>query len=160
MCLGKYKLKRISKRAVTVFGILVCFIVSNSSFLLFWVLELADIHQCIIAIYRMSVMPTRISSLTERSRLNTPQGKAAFYIFHVLPEWLATVTLFSVNIRKTFGTGLAGDWHYRDETEKERKKRITSEDKRRAKKAAREAANRSDNVIELTEKGKLVMQQA
>jgi len=114
--------------------------------------ELTNIPQCVISIYRMSVMPTRISSLTERSRLNTPGGKAAFYIFHVLPEWLATAILFSVNIRKIFGTGLFGDWRRKDETEEEKKKRIASNEKREVKKAARHAAEESGKGVEnLTE---------
>jgi len=92
-------------------------------------LELTNILQCIIAIYRLSVMPTRVTSLTE-SKLNRPGEKAAFYIFHILPEWLATVVLFVDNIRKTFGTGLVGDWRIKDETGREKEKRIASEEKR------------------------------
>jgi len=70
--------------------------------------------------------------LTE-SKLNRPGEKAAFYIFHILPEWLAAVVLFVNNIRKTFGTGLAGDWRIKDETGREKEKRIASEEKRKTK---------------------------
>jgi len=133
---GKYKLERMSKRGVAIFGILASFIVSGIYFFLrVHALELTNILQCIIAIYRLSVMPTRVTSLTE-SKLNRPGEKAAFYIFHVLPEWLATVVLFVDNVRMTFGTGLAGDWRQKDETGREKEKRIASEEKRKTKKVA------------------------
>jgi hypothetical protein len=67
------------------------------------------------------------SSLAAPSPLNTPLSKASFYIFHVLPEWLASLILFGYNIRKTFGTGLAGDLRLWDETEQKRMKRLTRE---------------------------------
>ena len=76
----------------------------------------------------------RTTSLSAPSALNMPTAKAAFYIFHVLPEWLATLILFGDNIRKSFGTGLVGDVRYRDETEKEREKREKREAKRKEKK--------------------------
>ena len=73
------------------------------------------------------------TSLSAPSPLNTPLSKAAFYIFHVLPEWLASLILFGNNIRKTFGTGLAGDRRLWDETEKEREERLNKEAKQEAK---------------------------
>ena len=63
--------------------------------------------------------------------MNTPGGKAAFYVCHVLPEWLASLTLFADNIRKTFGTGLVGDYRLRDETENEKKSRLARVARRR-----------------------------
>jgi len=96
-------------------------------------------------------MPTRVDSLTDPSPLNTPRGKAAFYILHVLPEWLASVTLFSVNVRKYFGTGPFGDYRFRDETEKEKEKRL----KREAKKAEKKRdANSEKYEINQIESGK------
>ena len=86
-----------------------------------------------IGVYRLSVMGLKTTSLSAPSPLNTPGSKATFYVFHVLPEWLASVIIFVVNIRKTFGTGLVGDWRLWDETEKERVKRLAREDKREAK---------------------------
>jgi hypothetical protein len=76
----------------------------------------------------------RITSLSAPSPLNTPRSKAIFYIFHVLPEWLASWILLGDNIRKSFGTGLFGDWRSWDETEKERVKILDREAKRRERK--------------------------
>ena len=73
------------------------------------------------------------TSLSAPSPLNTPLSKAAFYIFHVLPEWLAMLIFFGNNIRKTFGTGFRGDGRLWDETEKERTERLNKEAKREAK---------------------------
>lgn len=73
------------------------------------------------------------TSLSAPSPLNTPRSKAAFYIFHVVPEWLASVIIFGCNIRKTFGTGFVGDKRLWDETETERVERLKKEAKREAK---------------------------
>jgi hypothetical protein len=78
-------------------------------------------------------MGLKTTSLTAPSPLNTPRSKTAFYIFHILPEWLASLVLFGYNIRKTFGTGLVGDWRISDETEKQRVQRLAREAKREAK---------------------------
>ena len=85
-------------------------------------------------------MGLKTTSLSAPSPLNTPMSKAAFYVFHVLPEWLATVILFGDNIRKTFGTGFIGDWRSWDETENERVKRLA--------KAAKRAAKRKEKKIQ------------
>ncbi|KAF8152739.1 hypothetical protein BJ912DRAFT_1015368 [Pholiota molesta] len=69
-----------------------------------------------IAIYRLAIMWQRTISLA-----------AGFYIFHVLPEWLVTLILFGDNARKTYGTGLFGDWRIRDESDEQRQKRETKE---------------------------------
>ena len=69
-------------------------------------------------------MHYRIDSLRGLNPLNSSAAKGLFYVFHILPEWLAVCVLFSENVRKTFGTGLFGDWKGRDETEKEKKKRL------------------------------------
>lgn len=66
--------------------------------------------------------------------LNSSGAKAAFYVFHVLPEWLASVALFSTSVRKAFGTGLAGDWRFRDETPAEGQSRLEKEAKKAEKK--------------------------
>ena len=75
-------------------------------------------------------MHYRIDSLRGPNPLDTSSAKALFYIFHMLPEWLAILILFSVNVRKTFGTALVGDFRWRDETPAEKQKRLA----RRAKK--------------------------
>ena len=69
-------------------------------------------------------MHHRIDSLRGPNPLDSSSAKGLFYVFHILPEWLAVFVLFSENVRKTFGTGLFGDWKGRDETETEKKKRL------------------------------------
>jgi hypothetical protein len=91
-----------------------------------------------IGVYRLSIMWIKTTSLSAPSPLNTPRSKAAFYIFHVLPEWLAILILFGNNIRKTMGTGLIGDKRLWDETEKEREHRLKQEAKREAKRQRKE----------------------
>ena len=78
-------------------------------------------------------MGNKTTSLSAPSVLSTPLSKAGFYVFHVLPEWLASLIIFGNNIRKSFGTGLIGDWRPWDETERERVKRLDREAKREAK---------------------------
>ena len=108
--------------------------------------------QIIIGVYRLSVMWLETTSLTDASPLNTPRSKALFYIFHVLPEWLASVILFGYNIRKTFGTGLCGDWRLWDETEKERVKRLARVAKREAKR--KEKKSQLVDIEEVEMKGR------
>ncbi|KAF8152737.1 hypothetical protein BJ912DRAFT_1015360 [Pholiota molesta] len=81
----------------------------------------------IMAIYRLAIMWRRTISLAAFSPLDTTNAKAAFYIFHVLPEWLVTLILFGDNARKTYGTGLFGDWRIRDESDEQRQKREMKE---------------------------------
>ena len=59
--------------------------------------------------------------------LNSPGAKAAFYILHSLPEWLASLVIFSTNVRMVSGTGLFGDWRLMDETAEKRAKREEKE---------------------------------
>ena len=70
--------------------------------------------------------------------LNSPGAKAGFYIFHSLPEWLASLLLLGMNIRQLFGTGLFGDWRRKDETEDQRKKRLEKEKRAAEKRVKRE----------------------
>ena len=37
--------------------------------------------------------------------LNSAKSKAAFYVFHIAPEWLAISILLGVNGRERFGMG-------------------------------------------------------
>ena len=106
-----------------------------------------------IGVYRLSVMGFKTTSLSASSPLNTPLSKAAFYVFHVLPEWLASLILFGYNIRKTFGTGCIGDWRIVDETEKQRVKRLAREAKREAKR--QEKRMQSVNIEEVEKKGQV-----
>ena len=100
-----------------------------------------------IGVYRLSVMWITTTSLSVPSPLNTPRSKAAFYIFHVLPEWLAILILFGNNVRKTFGTGFVGDRRLWDETEKEREERL--------KKEAKQEAKRQEKRTHLVEKAEI-----
>lgn len=45
---------------------------------------------------------------------NCPGEKAAFYVLHVAPEFVATAILVSLNARRVFGTGPWGDLRVRD----------------------------------------------
>jgi hypothetical protein len=81
-------------------------------------------------VHRLSVMWIKTTSLSAPSLLITPHSKDSFYIFHVLPKWLASLILFG-NIRISFGTGLI--WRPWDVTEKERVKRLDREAKRETK---------------------------
>jgi len=127
---GLLKLPRISKRGVAIIGAIYTLIL-------------------MIGIYRLSVMWLKTTSLSAPNPLNTPSSKAAFYIFHVLPEWLATLILFGDNIRKTFGTGLVGDWRLWDETEKQRVKRLAREAKREAKRKEKKMQLIYTEVVEM-----------
>ncbi|TFK20920.1 hypothetical protein FA15DRAFT_673029 [Coprinopsis marcescibilis] len=79
----------------------------------------------IVSIFRLAIMHNETVALdsTSPGSMNTSSEKAAFYVLHVLPEWVATVVLLGCNIRKTFGTGAWGDWRRLDETPEQREKR-------------------------------------
>jgi hypothetical protein len=95
----------------------------------------------------------KTTSFTSRApgSLNSRGAKAGFYILHVLPEWLAIVTIFTFNIRQIFGTGFWGEYRYRDDTPKEREKREKREAKRAEKRKQKQlaAGARSDGVSEV-----------
>jgi len=120
---GRVNLSRVSTKGTRILSVL-CFLLS------------------IVGIYRLSVMFHQKTSLTSRApgSLNSPSAKAAFYILHILPEWIALVVIFGFNIRQTFGTGLAGYHRFRDEKPKQREKREKKEaklaEKRRQKRLA------------------------
>ncbi|KAI0707440.1 hypothetical protein C8T65DRAFT_576791 [Cerioporus squamosus] len=69
-----------------------------------------------VAIYRLVVMRYSTTSLlsTAPGSLNSPQAKAAFYVFHAAPEYLAAAFLLSLDTRRIFDTGLWGDRRFRD----------------------------------------------
>ncbi|TFK20922.1 hypothetical protein FA15DRAFT_673031 [Coprinopsis marcescibilis] len=98
----------------------------------FVVISLLSFLVGIIACYRLSVMHNTTTALdsTAPGSLNTPGAKAAFYVLHVLPEWLVSAILLGCNVRKTFGTGMFGDWRGHDETPKEKASREKSEARR------------------------------
>jgi len=86
-------------------------------------------HQSITSIYRLCVMRTTTTSLTSTASgsQNTPAEKAAFYIFHILPEYISVLILLSCNVRDVFGTGMFGDRRFRDETQREKEIKETNE---------------------------------
>ncbi|KAF6763156.1 hypothetical protein DFP72DRAFT_525527 [Ephemerocybe angulata] len=79
----------------------------------------------IIAIYRLAVMHIETPSLDPSlpGTLNSPAGKALFYLLHVLPEWVAAAILIVPNTRKAFGTGIIGDYRGWDDSPAEIQKR-------------------------------------
>ncbi|KAF8955655.1 hypothetical protein BDZ97DRAFT_1963583 [Flammula alnicola] len=97
---GRSKFPRTSRRGAFIIWF-ICFLVSN------------------VAVYRLSVLSIKTTSLTVQTPLDSPGSKAAFYVTHALPEWLAILILLLVNVRKSFGTGLVGDWRWRDLPKKE-----------------------------------------
>jgi len=76
----------------------------------------------ITTIYRLGILWTETTSLisTAPGSQNTPGEKAAFYILHIVPEWISVLVLLSCNVRDVFGTGMFGDTRFRDETEREK----------------------------------------
>ncbi len=66
-------------------------------------------------------------SSTESGALDSPTDKALVYVFQMLPEWLAVLVLFGVNVREVVGCVAVGDWRGRDETKAERAKREAQE---------------------------------
>ena len=61
--------------------------------------------------YRITVLTHSTTSLFSLAPggQNTPGEKAAFYVFHVAPEFIAAAVLMALNARRVFGTGMWGD---------------------------------------------------
>ncbi|KAF8213561.1 hypothetical protein K438DRAFT_1956934 [Mycena galopus ATCC 62051] len=94
-------------------------------------------------IYRLVVMRNttpNVAALTPQA-LNTGSDKAAFYVVHLVPEWIAILLMSVFNVRDICQTGFMGDWRWRDETPTERAKRERKEREKARKKA--EAKNGS-----------------
>ncbi|TFK78437.1 hypothetical protein K466DRAFT_606985, partial [Polyporus arcularius HHB13444] len=72
--------------------------------------------QSTVGIYRLVVMRFSTTSLLAEGpgSLNSPGSKAAFYVFHSAPEYLAVAILICLNVRRVFSTGLWGDRRVRD----------------------------------------------
>ncbi len=97
----------------------------------------------------MSNITTELTSQAPGS-LNTPADKITFYIFHILPEWMAAATLFGFRMREIFQTGLSGDNRWRDERPDEREDRLEEEREKEDKKKAMikvSVASRFDDAI-------------
>ncbi|KAH9932233.1 uncharacterized protein B0H18DRAFT_51229 [Fomitopsis serialis] len=70
----------------------------------------------ITAVYRLAVMPSTTTSLLPSAPdpLNGPIAKALFYVFHIVPEWLAAVLVLCINVRVVYNTGFGGDLRVKD----------------------------------------------
>ena len=66
---------------------------------------------------------------SESGSYNSTGAKACFYTLHILPEWIAGCIMAALNVRETFGTGLHGDYRWRDETPEEKEKRKKKQEK-------------------------------
>lgn len=64
-----------------------------------------------MGVYRITVLTHNTTSLFSLAPggQNTPEEKAAFYVFHVAPEFLSAAVLMALNARRVFGTGMWGD---------------------------------------------------
>ncbi|KAF9491937.1 hypothetical protein BDN71DRAFT_1474525 [Pleurotus eryngii] len=107
---------------------------------------------CITGIYRSYAMSNITTELTSQApgSLNTPADKTTFYIFHILPEWMAAATLFGFRMREIFQTGLSGDNRWRDERPDEREDRLEEEREKEEKKKAMiqvSVASRFDDAV-------------
>ena len=56
----------------------------------------------------MHFYTTSVTS-TAPGSLNSTQSKITFYVFHIVPEWITSAILLSINARQLFETGLWGD---------------------------------------------------
>ncbi|KAJ7225959.1 hypothetical protein GGX14DRAFT_642113 [Mycena pura] len=103
------------------------------------------------ACYRLGVMLQLTPDFTAptHSALNTRGDKAAFYIVHVLPEWLVAALLAAVNVKEVCTMGLKGDFRWRDETPEERTKRWAKERARAEKKAMKKSNKKAKGGIEV-----------
>jgi hypothetical protein len=99
--------------------------------------------QAIIAVYRLVVMQstTFAYEYPGPGSYNSAGAKAAFYTFHILPEWTVCAILGVLNVRQTFNTGPNGDAKWWDETPKEKEKREKKEEKKREKKLLKAAGH-------------------
>ncbi|KAI0702927.1 hypothetical protein C8T65DRAFT_741412 [Cerioporus squamosus] len=60
----------------------------------------------VVGVYRLVVMGSETENLLASvGGLNGSQSKAAFYVFHIAPEWLAIAILLGVNVRERFVVG-------------------------------------------------------
>ncbi len=62
--------------------------------------------QTVVGVYRLIVMGSETENLlASTGGLNSNQSKAAFYVFHIAPEWLAIAIVLGVNVREHFVLG-------------------------------------------------------
>ncbi|CAE6349682.1 unnamed protein product [Rhizoctonia solani] len=65
-----------------------------------------------VPIYRLCIIGIRTSDVFEPL---SPSSRAAFYIVHLIPEWICVSVLLGTNVRGRFQTGKWGDYE-KDET--------------------------------------------
>ncbi|KAJ7275489.1 hypothetical protein B0H12DRAFT_1066331 [Mycena haematopus] len=92
-------------------------------------------------LYRLVVMhsTTQNISAPDHQAQNTQSDKAAFYVLHLLPEFIVVSILSFSNIRDICQIGFEGDERWRDETPKEREARERKEREKVQKKEATKA---------------------
>ncbi|KAF7340044.1 hypothetical protein MVEN_01922400 [Mycena venus] len=105
-------------------------------------------------IYRLVVMRSTTPDIHSpgHQAQNTGADKAAFYVVHLLPEWIVVFCLCAFNVKDICQTGFTGDNRWWDETPKEREKREKKEQERARKKAEKENAGselkgKNSNII-------------
>nr|GAT43636.1 predicted protein [Mycena chlorophos] len=115
------------------------------------------------SIYRLCALRQTtpdVTALTHAAH-NTASDKAAFYIIHVLPEWLVVVLLSVFNAREICNLGLKGDFRLKDETPEKREMRwakVRARKEKKEQKKLEKAAKRkglADPGIELSMSRKL-----
>jgi hypothetical protein len=70
--------------------------------------------------------------------LNTKADKVAFYIVHLLPEFIVAFLFCAFNVKDICNTGFKGDGRWWDETPKERERRERKEQEKAAKESSSE----------------------
>ena len=80
-----------------------------------------------VSIYRLSVLHIRTDNVFDPI---SPSARVAFYIVHLLPEWLCVFVLLGTNVRARFNTGRWGDYEMTDRSRNKRLERAQSDRER------------------------------
>ncbi|KAF8606200.1 hypothetical protein BDV93DRAFT_596120 [Ceratobasidium sp. AG-I] len=73
-----------------------------------------------VPIYRLCVLHIRTDNVFDPI---SPSSRTAFYIVHLLPEWLCVCVLLGTNVRARFNTGRWGDYELTDRSRNKRLER-------------------------------------
>ncbi|KAJ7102380.1 hypothetical protein B0H15DRAFT_328601 [Mycena belliarum] len=99
-------------------------------------------------VYRLAVLHNTTPDLAAPAAraLNTSGAKAAFYVLHVLPEWVVVALAGACNVREICALGLVGERYqkWRDETPQERARREIKAREREKMRGAAEDGGRED----------------
>lgn len=92
------------------------------------------------SVYRLNVMRFKTPSLTALGpgTLNDPGSKATFYVFHIVPELLAAMLMFVVDVRGLCDAGPWGDWYQMNKKSKSAEERTEGEVESAQKHAAKD----------------------